>query len=73
MTHDAERAPDNSQAQDGRRLPDPAIVDFWAATSLDTLVAQQGTGVIRDPSTLALEGISEPEWDAFYAAIEMAG
>jgi len=48
-------------------------LDFWEATSLDQLVDEQGTGVIADPERLVLDGITEPEWDAFYAAVGSAG
>jgi hypothetical protein len=48
-------------------------VDFWEATTLEDLVAEQGTSIIDDPSRLAVQGITGPEWDAFYAAMDLAG
>lgn len=49
---------------------DPA--DFWSPSSLDDLVGEQGTSPITDPARLVLEGISEREWDDFFAAVGIA-
>lgn len=49
---------------------DPA--DFWSPSSLDDLVGEQGTSPITDPARLVLEGISERDWDDFFATIGIA-
>ena len=43
--------------------------DFWSPPSLDDLVGEQGTSPITDTACLVLEGISERDWDDFFATI----
>ena len=52
----------------------PAVdaADFWSPPSLDDLVGEQGTSPITDPAGLVLEGISEHDWDDFFATIGIA-
>ena len=52
----------------------PAVdtADFWSPPSLDDLVGEQGTSPITDPARLVLEGISESDWDDFFATIGIA-
>ncbi len=52
----------------------PAVdtADFWSPPSLDDLVGEQGTSPITDPARLVLEGVSERDWDDFFAAIGIA-
>jgi transcriptional regulator with XRE-family HTH domain len=52
----------------------PAVesADFWSPSSLDDLAEEQGNVVIIDPADLALEGIAERDWDAFFAVIDPA-
>lgn len=45
------------------------VVDFWSPPSLDDLIGEQGTSPIRDPAGLVLEGISEHDWDDFFASM----
>jgi len=54
---------------------DPAVdeADFWSPSSLEDLVAEQHTSPIVDPHTLVLEGVSDRDWDDFFAAIGIAG
>lgn len=53
----------------------PAVddTDFWIAPTLDDLIADQGTGPILDPRLLALEDVSESDWDAFFSAMGIVG
>lgn len=53
----------------------PAVdtADFWSPPSLDDLIAEQGTSPIADQARLVLEGISERDWDDFFATIGIAG
>jgi len=53
----------------------PAIdgAEFWSPPALDDLVHEQGTMPITDPAVLALAGVSEREWDAYFAAIGSSG
>ncbi|MHB8398522.1 MAG: helix-turn-helix domain-containing protein [Candidatus Limnocylindrales bacterium] len=46
--------------------------DFWSPRSLDDLVGEQGTSPIADPVDLVLEGVSEIDWDDFFATIGIA-
>ena len=46
--------------------------DFWDLPSLDDLIGEQGTRPITDPAGLVLEGISEREWDDFFATMGLA-
>ena len=46
--------------------------DFWDPPSLDDLIGKQGTRPITDPAGLVLEGISEREWDDFFATMGLA-
>ena len=52
----------------------PAVdtADFWSPPSLDDLVDEQGTSPITDTARLVLEGISESDWDDFFATIGIA-
>jgi len=52
----------------------PAVdaADFWSPPSLDDLVGEQGTRPITDPAGLVLVGVSERDWDDFFAAIGIA-
>lgn len=52
----------------------PAVdaADFWTPPSLNELVAEQGTSPITDPADLVLDGISERDWDDFFATIGIA-
>lgn len=47
--------------------------EFWSPPALEELVRAQGTHPITDPAVLALEGVTEGEWDDFFAAIGIAG
>lgn len=49
----------------------PAVdtADFWSPPSLEDLVGEQGTGPITDTARLVLEGITESEWDDYFATI----
>lgn len=46
--------------------------DFWSPPSLDELVGEQGTSPITDTARLVLAGISERDWDDFFATIGIA-
>lgn len=46
---------------------------FWTPPSLDDLVTEQGTSPITDPARLVLEGVSERDWDDFFATMGIAG
>ena len=52
----------------------PAVdtADFWSPPSLDDLVVEQGTSPITDTARLVLAGISERDWDDFFATIGIA-
>ena len=52
----------------------PAVdaADFWSPPSLDDLVGDQGTRPITDTAHLVLEGVSESDWDDFFAMIGIA-
>ncbi len=52
----------------------PAVdmADFWSPPSLEDLVGEQGTSPITDTASLVLEGITESEWDDFFATIGIA-
>ena len=52
----------------------PAVdtADFWSPPSLDDLIAKQSTIPITDTARLVLEGISERDWDDFFATIGVA-
>lgn len=52
----------------------PALdaADFWSPPSLDDLVAEQRTSPVTDPARFVLEGISERDWDDFFATIGIA-
>lgn len=52
----------------------PAVdtADFWSPPSLDDLVGEQGTSPITDTARLVLEGVSERDWDDFFATIGSA-
>lgn len=52
--------------------PTVVAADFWTPPSLDDLVAEQGTRPIVDLTSLVLEGISEGEWDDFFATMAIA-
>ena len=45
---------------------------FWSPLSLDDLVGEQGTSPIADPADLVLKGVSESDWDDFFATIGIA-
>ena len=49
----------------------PAVdtADFWSPPSLEDLVGEQGTSPLRDTARLVLEGVSESDWDDFFATI----
>lgn len=47
--------------------------EFWSPPALDDLVREQGTQPITDPAVLELEGVTDGEWDDFFAAIGSAG
>ena len=53
----------------------PAVdtADFWSPPSLDDLVVEQGTSPITDTARLVLAGISERDWDDFFATIGIPG
>ena len=44
-------------------------VDFWNPKTLAQLADEQGTGPITNPGVLALDNVSDAEWEAFYEAI----
>jgi hypothetical protein len=46
--------------------------DFWSPKSLAELSAEQGTGPIADPGVLAMDEVSDVEWEAFYEALGVA-
>ena len=43
--------------------------DFWSPPSLDDLIGEQGTRPITDPAGLVLNGVSERDWDDFFASM----
>lgn len=47
-------------------------VDFFHPPTLAELSARQGTGPVTDPDALALQGVSDADWDAFFEAIGVA-
>ena len=52
----------------------PAVdtADFWSPPSLDDLVGEQGTSPITDMASLVLVGVTESDWDDFFATIGTA-
>ena len=52
----------------------PAVdtADFWSPPSLDELVGEQGTSPITDTASLVLVGVTESDWDDFFATIGIA-
>ena len=46
--------------------------DFWSPPSLDDLVGEQSTSPITDTAILVLVGITESDWDDFFATIGTA-
>ncbi len=46
--------------------------DFWSPPSLDDLVGEQGTNPITDTASLVLVGVTESDWDDFFATIGTA-
>lgn len=53
----------------------PALdgAEFWSPPALAYLIREQGTQPITDPAILELDGVSDGEWDDFFAAIGMDG
>ena len=49
--------------------PTVDTADFWSPSSLDDLVGEQGTSPITDTARLVLEGITESDWDDYFATI----
>lgn len=47
--------------------------DFWSPPSLDDLIGEQGTGPLTNGASFLLEGISEHDWDDFFATMGFAG
>ena len=46
--------------------------DFWSPPSLDDLVGEQSTSPITDTAILVLVGVTESDWDDFFATIGTA-
>lgn len=46
--------------------------DFWSPPSLDELVGEQGTSPITDTASLMLVGVTESDWDDFFATVGAA-
>lgn len=56
----------------GQRGSDLESVDFWADRSVRELIDESRVGPVKDPADLHLAGVSDREWEALHAALNLA-